>query len=67
MGSILQRLAGEPAATGTLVASILPALVALGVVSMDEQTIAILVVAVNALVGFAVRLFVTPVPGAATT
>jgi hypothetical protein len=60
MRTIMERLGREPAAVGTLVASVLPALVALGVISLDEQTIGLLVVAVNAVVGFAVRLLVEP-------
>jgi hypothetical protein len=54
---LLQR---EPAAIGTLVASIMPVLVLLGVVRIDEAGIAAIVVAVNAGVGFATRLAVTP-------
>jgi hypothetical protein len=64
--SVLQRLAREPAAGGTLVASVLPALVALGIVSIDEKTIGVLVVAVNAVVGFILRTFVTPAGAGAT-
>jgi hypothetical protein len=60
MRTIMERLAREPAAVGTLVASVLPALVALGVISLDEQAIGLLVVAVNGIVGFAVRLVVVP-------
>jgi hypothetical protein len=60
MRPILQRLAAEPAAVGTLVASVLPALTALQVVSLDGETVGILVVAVNAVVGFAVRVLVAP-------
>ena len=60
MRTFKTSLAREPAAFGTLVASVLPALVALQVLSVDEQTIGVLVVAVNAVVGFAVRMFVTP-------
>jgi hypothetical protein len=55
---MLQR---EPAAVGTLVASILPMLVLLGVIRIDEAGIAAVVVAVNATVGLFVRLMVTPV------
>jgi hypothetical protein len=58
---IIDRLAQEPAAIGTVVASVLPALVVLGLVSLDEQAIGVLVVAVNAVTGFAVRLLVAPV------
>ena len=55
---LIQR---EPAALGSLVASIMPVLVLLGVVRIDEAGIAAIVVAVNAGVGFATRLAVTPV------
>jgi hypothetical protein len=55
---VLQR---EPAAVGSLVASILPVLVLLHVVSIDEAGIAAVVVAVNTFVGFGVRVFVSPV------
>jgi hypothetical protein len=57
---IINRLAQEPTAVGTVVASVLPALVVLGLVSLDEQAIGVLVVAVNAVVGFTLRLRVTP-------
>jgi hypothetical protein len=57
---ILQRLALEPAAIGTTLASVLPALVVLDLVSLDERSIGVLVVAINALVGLAVRLLVMP-------
>jgi hypothetical protein len=60
MRLVMQRLAAEPAAVGTLIASVLPAFVALGVISLDAETIGILVVAVNTLVGFAVRMAVAP-------
>jgi hypothetical protein len=50
----------EPTAIGTLVASIAPALVLLGVLKVDEMGLSALVVAVNALMGFAVRLLVAP-------
>ncbi len=55
---VLQR---EPAAVGSLVASIMPVLVLLGVVRIDEAGIAAVVVAVNTAVGFAVRVLVAPV------
>jgi hypothetical protein len=55
---LLQR---EPAAVGSLVASVMPLLVLLGVVQIDEAGIAAVVVAVNTGVGFATRLAVTPV------
>jgi hypothetical protein len=61
-----QRLAAEPAAIGVVVASVLPALTAFGVTSLDEQQIAVLVVALNAIVGFAVRLVVIPKAKAAS-
>jgi hypothetical protein len=60
MHTILQRLAREPAAIGALLTSVLPALVVLGVITLDEQAIAAIVVIVNAITGFAVRLLVTP-------
>ena len=66
--AVLQR---EPAAVGSLVASVLPVLVLLGVVRIDEAGIAAVVLAVNTLVGFAVRIAVSPVtapsPAAGTT
>ena len=60
MRPILQRFAAEPAAVGTTLASVLPALTALGVISLDGETVGILVVAVNALVGFGIRMVVAP-------
>jgi hypothetical protein len=51
----------EPAAVGSLVASVMPVLVLLGVLRIDEAGIAAVVVAVNAGVGFATRLTVAPV------
>ena len=57
--SLLQR---EPAAIGTLVASILPVLVLLKVLTLDEAQVAAIVVAVNTVVGFGVRLVVVPSP-----
>ena len=62
--TFLQRVAAEPAALGTLLASVLPAFVALGVLSMDAETIGVLVVAVNAISGFGIRLLVIPAPTA---
>lgn len=59
--SLLQR---EPAAIGTLVASILPMLVLLHVLTLDEAQVAAIVVAVNTVVGFGVRLVVVPAPEA---
>jgi hypothetical protein len=55
--ALLQR---EPTAVGALVAAVVPALVLLGAVRLDDKAIAGLVVAVNAVAGFAVRLAVTP-------
>jgi hypothetical protein len=60
MRQILHRLAAEPAAVGSLLASVLPALVALGLISLDAEAIGVLVVAVNTIVGFAVRMLVFP-------
>ena len=51
----------EPAAVGSLVASILPVLVLLDVVRIDEAGIAAVVVAVNTAVGFAIRVCVSPI------
>jgi hypothetical protein len=61
MRNLKSLLQDEPAALGSLVASILPVLVLLGVVRIDEEGIAAIVVAVNTTVGFAVRLSVQPV------
>ena len=59
---VLQK---EPAAIGTLVASILPMLILLDLMpSLDDRQVAAIVVAINALVGFAIRLTV-PVAAAA--
>ena len=55
---VLQR---EPAALGSVAASILPVLVLLGVVRIDEAGIAAVVVAINTVAGFAIRLVVAPV------
>src|SRR3954466_4846542 len=54
---VLQR---EPAAIGSLVASVLPVLVLLGVVRIDEAGIAAVIVAVNTVVGFGIRVAVSP-------
>ena len=62
MRSIPNRLAAEPAAIGSLMASVLPALVALQLISLDAESIGVLVVAVNTIVAFALRVVVTPVP-----
>jgi hypothetical protein len=60
MRNLKTLLQHEPAALGSLVASVLPVLVLLGVVRVDEEGIAAIVVAINATVGFVVRLSVTP-------
>ena len=53
----------EPAALGTLVASLIPMVVLAGLVPMNEQAMAAVVVAVNTTVGFAIRLTVAaPAP-----
>ena len=52
--------AREPAALGSLVASILPVLVLLDVIRIDEAGIAAVVVAINTAVGFGVRVLVSP-------
>jgi hypothetical protein len=58
--SLLQR---EPAALGSVVASLIPVLVLIGLVPMNEQQMAAVVVAVNTTVGFVIRLTVAaPVP-----
>jgi hypothetical protein len=59
---VLQR---EPAAIGSIAASVLPVLVLLGVIQLDEAGIAAIVVAINTVVGFAVRVAVTPAAPAA--
>ena len=61
MSRLMYLLQREPAAIGALVASVLPVLVIAGLLHADGKTIAAVVVAVNALAGFAVRLSVTPV------
>jgi hypothetical protein len=60
MSRLVYVLKNEPTALGTTVASVAPVLVLLGVLSLDENGIAALIVAINALVGFAVRVAVTP-------
>ena len=55
---VLQR---EPAAIGSLAASILPVLVLLGLIRIDEAGIAAVVVAINTFVGFGIRVLVSPV------
>jgi hypothetical protein len=61
MRNLKSLLENEPAALGSLVASILPVLVLLGVVRIDADGIAAIVVAINTTVGFAVRMSVAPV------
>ncbi len=60
MSNLTRTLRDEPTALGTLVASVAPVLVLLGILHLDETGIAAIVVAVNAVVGFTVRLLVTP-------
>jgi hypothetical protein len=55
---LLQR---EPAAIGSMAASVLPVLVLLGVIKVDEAGIAAIVVAINTIVGVVVRVAVSPV------
>jgi hypothetical protein len=54
---VLQR---EPAALGSLVASVLPVLVLLDVIELDEAGMAAVVVAVNTVLGFGIRVLVSP-------
>jgi hypothetical protein len=61
MRNLKSLLENEPAALGSLVASILPVLVLLGVLRIDADGIAAIVVAINTTVGFAVRMLVAPV------
>ena len=60
MRNLRMLLAREPAALGSLVASILPVLVLLDVVRSDEAGIAAVVVAITTAVGFGVRVLVAP-------
>jgi hypothetical protein len=60
VSTILKRLASEPAVIGGFVASILPALVVLEVMSLTGEQIAAVVVLVNATVALLVRVCVTP-------
>ena len=60
MKRVFANLAAEPTAIGALVSTTLPALVALGVVTVDAQTIGVIVVAINGIVAGVVRMFVTP-------
>ena len=55
--SLLQR---EPAALGSVVASLIPVLVLAQLVSLNEEQMAAVLVAVNTTVGFVVRLTVAP-------
>ena len=50
----------EPAAIGALASALLPLLVMAGLLHLNGQAIAAIVVAINAIVGFAVRLAVIP-------
>ena len=59
-------LSREPAALGSVVASVLPVLVLLGVIRIDEAGIAAVVVAINTVVGFGIRVLVSPVTVTAT-
>jgi hypothetical protein len=61
MRNLKSLLENEPAALGSLVASILPVLVLLGVLRIDADGIAAIVVAINTTVGFVVRMSVAPV------
>ena len=61
MSNIARLLQQEPAAIGSLLASVLPLLALIGVIHTNEQGIAAIVVAVNAVVCFLVRVSVTPV------
>jgi hypothetical protein len=61
MRNLKSLIENEPAALGSLVASIMPVLVLLGVVQIDEAGIAAVVLAVNTTVGLAVRMSVAPV------
>lgn len=64
MNKVTTLLAQEPTAFGTLTMSVLPLLVLLGL-DLDEMQIATVGIAINAVVGFIVRAFVTPArPGA---
>ena len=67
MRNLLRVLAQEPAALGSLLASVLPALVLLGALRLDDKEIAALIVAVNAIGGFAVRLATVPVRSKSTS
>jgi hypothetical protein len=58
---VLQR---EPAAIGSLAASILPVLVLVDMIQIDEVGIAAVVVAINTFVGFGIRVAVSPITGA---
>lgn len=60
MSRLMRLLREEPTALGTLVASVAPILILLDVLHLDEHGISAVVVAVNALVGFSVRLLVSP-------
>jgi len=55
---LLQR---EPAALGSLAASILPVLVLVDLVRVDAAGIAAVVVAINTIAGLGIRIVVSPV------
>jgi hypothetical protein len=66
---VLARLAvlcrREPAVIGAVLSAVLPLLVISGAVHLSDQAIATIVVSINAIVGFAVRLAVIPAGKAA--
>jgi hypothetical protein len=61
MRNVKLVLSREPAALGSVVASVLPVLVLLGVIRIDEAGIAAVVVAINTVVGFGIRVLVSPI------
>jgi hypothetical protein len=61
MRNLKQVLQREPAAIGSMAASVLPVLVLLGLIRIDEAGIAAVVVAINTVIGFAIRLTVSPI------
>jgi hypothetical protein len=60
MSRLINVLKNEPTVLGTTIASVAPLLVLAGVLSLDQAGLSALIVAINALVGFAVRVAVTP-------
>ena len=62
MSKFLQFLAKEPAMVGGFLSSILPALAALGLVSLSADQIATIVVLINGAVAIAVRFKVYAAP-----